>query len=128
MSISVRWRVAVALLVLPIVAAFAPVLYAQEAAGVGAIEGTVRTQGTSRAVEGALVHVVGANIDATTNADGVYRIVNVPARAVQLRIRMIGYAPMTKSVTVGAGSTPTVDFVLSASAVHLEAGVPTRPA
>src|SRR6185295_1248866 len=92
---------------------FAPVLRAQQVAGVGTIEGTVRVMGTARPVEGAQVHVVGANIDATTTPDGAYRLTNVPARAVQLRIRMIGYAPVTKSATVTAGSTQTVDFLLS---------------
>ena len=125
MPISVRGRVA--FLLLAVVPTFAVVLRAQEA-GVGTIEGTVRVMGTSRPVEGAQVHVVGVNIDATTNGDGVYRIVNVPARAVQLRIRMIGYAPVTKSATVTAGSTQTVDFLLSASAVQLEAVVTTGTA
>src|SRR5262245_42457828 len=100
MLTSVRCRVAVALLVLPAVAALAPALGAQEAAGVGTIEGSVRVQGTSRPVEGAQVHVVGANIDATSGADGTYRISNVPARAVQVRIRMIGFAAVTHDVTV----------------------------
>jgi len=109
-------------------AAFAPALRAQDAAGVGTVEGRVRTQGTSRPVEGAQVHVVGLNIEATTNSDGVYRITNVPARAVQLRIRMLGYASLTHDVTVRAGSTQTVDFLLSASAVQLEAIVTTGTA
>ncbi|HJQ21116.1 MAG TPA: SusC/RagA family TonB-linked outer membrane protein [Gemmatimonadaceae bacterium] len=109
-------------------AALAPVLRAQDAAGVGTIEGHVRAQGTSRPVEGAQVHVVGANMDATTNADGVYRIANVPARDVQLRIRMLGFASVTRNVTVQAGSTQTVDFTLSASAVQLEAIVTTGTA
>jgi len=125
MPISVRFRVTS--LLIAVMPAFA-VLQAQEAAGVGTVEGTVRTMGTTRPVEGAQVHVVGANIDATTNADGSYRIANVPARAVQLRIRMIGYAPVTKSVTVAPGSTQTVDFLLSASAVQLEAIVTTGTA
>lgn len=125
MPISVRCRVA--FLLLPVMP-FAALLRAQEAAGVGTIQGTVRVMGTSRPVEGAQVHVVGANIDATTTSDGVYRILNVPARAVQLRIRIIGYAPVTKTATVTAGSTQTVDFILSSSAVQLEAIVTTGTA
>ena len=46
-------------------------LAAQEAAGVGTIEGTVREQATNRPVELAQVHVVGKNIGASTNRDGV---------------------------------------------------------
>jgi TonB-dependent starch-binding outer membrane protein SusC len=103
-------------------------LAAQEAAGVGTIEGTVREQGTSRAVEAAQVHVVGKNIGATTNRDGFYRITNVPAGPVELRIRMVGFAPSVRTLTLAAGSTQTVNFTLSASAVQLEAIVTTGTA
>jgi TonB-linked SusC/RagA family outer membrane protein len=100
----------------------------QQASGVGTVEGTVTEQGTGRPVEAAQVHVVGANIGAVTNRDGVYRIANVPARAVELRIRMVGYTPTTKNVTVQAGGTQTVDFVLAQSAVQLQAVVTTGTA
>jgi TonB-linked SusC/RagA family outer membrane protein len=103
-------------------------LAAQEAAGVGTIEGTVREQGTSRAVEAAQVHVVGKNIGATTNRDGFYRITNVPAGPVELRIRMVGFSPSVRTLTLTAGSTQTVNFTLSASAVQLEAIVTTGTA
>jgi TonB-linked SusC/RagA family outer membrane protein len=103
-------------------------LAAQEAAGVGTIEGTVREQTTNRPVELAQVHVVGKNIGASTNRDGVYRITNVPVGPVELRIRMVGFSPTSRTVTVTAGGTQTVNFTLSASAVQLEAIVTTGTA
>jgi len=103
-------------------------LAAQEAAGVGTIEGTVREQTTGRPVELAQVHVVGKNIGAATNRDGVYRIPNVPAGPVELRIRMVGFSPTSKLVTVAAGGTQTVNFALAPSAVQLEAIVTTGTA
>ncbi len=53
----------------------------------------MREQTTGRPVEVAQVHVVGKNIGASTNRDGVYRITNVPAGPVELRIRMVGFSP-----------------------------------
>jgi TonB-linked SusC/RagA family outer membrane protein len=103
-------------------------LVAQEAAGVGTIEGTVREQATNRPVELAQVHIVGKNIGATSNRDGAYRITNVPAGPVEVRIRMVGFSPTSKTVTVTAGGTQTLNFALSASAVQLEAIVTTGPA
>jgi len=100
----------------------------QEAAGVGTIEGTVREQTTIRPVELAQVHVVGKNIGASTNRDGVYRITNVPVGSVELRIRMVGFTPTSKTITVTAGGTQTLDFTLAPSAVQLEAIVTTGTA
>ena len=49
-------------------------LSAQQAVGVGMIEGTVREAGTGRPLEGVQVGVTGANIGAATNGRGTYRI------------------------------------------------------
>lgn len=105
-----------------------PRLAAQEAAGVATIEGTVREQSTNRPVELAQVHVVGKNIGASSNRDGFYRITNVPAGQVELRIRMVGFSPTSRTVTVTAGGTETVNFTLSPTAVQLEAIVTTGTA
>jgi TonB-linked SusC/RagA family outer membrane protein len=103
-------------------------LAAQEAAGVGTIEGTVREQTTGRPVELAQVHVVGKNIGATSNRDGAYRITNVPVGPVELRIGMVGFTPSSRTSTVAAGGTLKVDFALAPSAVQLEAIVTTGTA
>ena len=103
-------------------------LAAQDAAGVGTIEGTVVEQTTGRPVELAQVHVVGKNIGAATNRDGVYRITNVPVGPVELRIRMVGFTPTSRTVTVTAGTTQKVNFSLAPSAVQLEAIVTTGTA
>jgi TonB-dependent starch-binding outer membrane protein SusC len=107
---------------------FSAQLAGQQAAGVGTIEGTVRDQATSRPVEQAQVHVVGKNIGANSNRDGFYRITNVPAGPVELRIRMVGFSPAVRTVTVTAGGDHTVNFTLLASAVQLEAIVTTGTA
>ena len=103
-------------------------LAAQQAAGVGTIEGTVREQTTNRPIESAQVHIVGKNIGASTNRDGFYRISNVPSGPVEVRIRMVGFSPISRNVTVAAGGTQTVNLTLAPSAVQLEAIVTTGTA
>ncbi|MFN8665685.1 MAG: SusC/RagA family TonB-linked outer membrane protein [Gemmatimonadaceae bacterium] len=96
--------------------------------GVGTIEGTVTDAGTGRAVEGAQVGSTTAGIGATTNAQGKYRLTNVPARSIELRVRMVGYTPATKTVNVTAGGSVTADFAISQSALQLQAVVTTGTA
>src|SRR5215213_2578043 len=88
---------------LAITMAVAPALFGQQATGVGTIEGTIREAGTGRPLEGVQVGVANANIGATTNGRGQYRIQNVPARTVELRIRFVGFTPTNRSVIVTAG-------------------------
>lgn len=108
-------------------AAIALPVGAQQAA-VGTIEGTVREANTNRVVEGAQVGVVGAAIGAVANRNGFYRITNVPARAVELTVRMVGYAPLRKTVTVTAGQVAVADFSLQQTALQLQAVVTTGTA
>ncbi|MCC6931365.1 MAG: SusC/RagA family TonB-linked outer membrane protein [Gemmatimonadaceae bacterium] len=96
--------------------------------GVGTIEGTVTDAGTGRPIEGAQVGSTTAGIGAVTNGLGKYRLTNVPARSIELRVRMVGYTPATKTVTVTAGGTATADFAISQSALQLQAVVTTGTA
>ena len=104
-------------------------LYAQAGAGVGTIEGTVTDAGTGRPVEGAQVGLTTAGIGGTTNSQGRYRLQNVPAgRAFDVRVRMVGYSPSTRAVSVNAGQTVTADFAIAQSALQLQAVVTTGTA
>ena len=105
--------------------ALPPTLFAQQATGVGTIEGTIREAGTGRPLEGVQVGVTGANIGAATNGRGQYRITNVPARTVELRIRLVGFTPSNRTVVVTAGQIKTADFEISQSVLQLEAVVTT---
>lgn len=110
---------------LAITMALPPALFGQQATGVGTIEGTIREAGTGRPLEGVQVGVTGANIGATTNGRGQYRITNVPARTVELRIRFVGFTPSNRTVVVTAGQIKTADFDISQSVLQLEAVVTT---
>ena len=110
MSRFVWWRKASAIALVAGLSVSAPPLLAQ--GGVGTIEGTVTDAGTGRPIEGAQVGST-TGIGALTNNAGRYRLTNVPAGPFQLRVRMVGYTPATKAVTVTAGGTATADFAIS---------------
>jgi TonB-linked SusC/RagA family outer membrane protein len=108
-----------------ILSASVPPVFAQQAAGVGTVEGTVRENGTNRPVEGAQVTIVGTTLGTYSNNLGVYRIQNVPARPAEVRARFVGFAPAVRPVTVEAGQTVTVNFDLAQSALQLDQVVTT---
>src|SRR5437763_6350879 len=93
-------------------------LPAQTATGVR--EGRTIESGTDRPLVRASVRIAGTTLGNTTSDGGVYRINGVPARQVQLSVRLIGYAPITKTLVVSAGQTATADFTLQVSALQLE--------
>lgn len=91
----------------------------------GSVEGRVTDAATQLPVVGAQVVVVGTNRVVTTGPDGRYRIDGLPLGPVQLRIRHLGFAQLSRSVTVAAGDPAVADFALSPTPVSLEAVVVT---
>src|SRR5438552_963946 len=86
----------------------------------GVVEGRVLESGSNRPLVGASVLIAGTTLGASTSDGGVYRINGVPARQVQLRVRLIGYAPGSRTIVVTAGQTTTADFSLPVSPLQLE--------
>jgi TonB-linked SusC/RagA family outer membrane protein len=80
----------------------------------------VTETGSGRPLAGAQVFVAGTTIGSVTNDRGEYRITGAPARQVELRVRLIGYSPINKSVVVTAGQTVTLDIQVGVSALQLE--------
>jgi len=91
----------------------------------GNIEGTITDAGTGRTLAGAQVFVAGTQLGGPTNESGVYRIAGVPARQVEIRVRLIGYAPASRTLVVTAGQTERADIKLQVSALQLEQVVVT---
>lgn len=83
----------------------------------GAIRGRVVDDATQQPVAGATVAV--RNRSALTDTDGSYFLSDVPAGTHTLQTRMIGYGPMTRSVTLAGGDTLVVDLALTRQAVGL---------
>lgn len=94
----------------------------------GAITGQVIDQTSKRGIPGVTVQVEGTRLAAITNDDGRYRIPSVPAGAVTLVARRIGYAPQRRAVTVAETGDVTSDFVLQPSATSLDEVIVTGTA
>ncbi|MGQ0702202.1 MAG: TonB-dependent receptor domain-containing protein [Gemmatimonadales bacterium] len=87
----------------------------------GRIVGTVVAAEGGVPLAGARVVVVGTTLIATTRVDGRFRLDEVPAGSVTLRVAMIGFAPKTVTgVSVIPGDVTTQDVTLSAQAAQLE--------
>ncbi len=84
----------------------------------GTLTGTVSDK--NEALPSATVQVVGTNLGTSADADGNFKIGNVPAGERKLEIRLIGYKPTTKKVTVIAGETVDASVTLQESNVNLD--------
>ncbi|TVP48494.1 MAG: SusC/RagA family TonB-linked outer membrane protein [Gemmatimonadales bacterium] len=88
--------------------------------GQGVLTGTVTEAGTLRPLTSAQVFVVGTTVGALTNSRGQFTIPNVPAGEVQLRAELLGFAGVSRTVTVATGESVTVDFQLRQTTLALE--------
>jgi TonB-dependent starch-binding outer membrane protein SusC len=90
-----------------------------EAQAVGTIAGQV-TGTNGQPLVGATVAVTGTTRGARTSADGRYTITAVPAGSRTVRASFAGYTEATRTTTVAAGQTATVNIQLSQQALQLE--------
>src|SRR6476661_2859641 len=80
----------------------------------GEITGTVRDSASGQPLPGAQILVPGTRIGTTVNVMGQYTLRNVPAGRTTVRAQRLGYALAERTVTVAAGATTTLDFLVSA--------------
>lgn len=83
----------------------------------GTISGHVTDGETARPVVGATISV-GSRTTAS-RADGGYLLTGVPAGTDSLRVRMIGFAPLSQEFTLAAGELLELNLTLSAQAISL---------
>ncbi|HEY2852747.1 MAG TPA: SusC/RagA family TonB-linked outer membrane protein [Gemmatimonadaceae bacterium] len=95
---------------------------------VGIVSGVVTDSATHTPLSEVTVQVEGTTLATGTSVDGRYRIVGIPAGTVVLRVRRIGYASVTRRITIIDGQSITADFALTASAVELGGVVVTGTA
>jgi hypothetical protein len=91
----------------------------------GTIRGRVTEEGTDRPIQHTQIGIVGSTAGAVSDGDGRYQIAGVTPGQVTVRVVRIGYAGQSKTVTVAAGQTATVDFVLASVAMKLNPIVTT---
>ena len=94
------------------------------AQGTGTIRGRVTDALTGRAVDGVQVFIAGTELGTLTNADGRYQF-SVRAGPLELHTRRVGYASLTRRVTVTPGEATDADFELRQAALALDAVVVT---
>ena len=100
-----------------VLASSGAVLRAQTTTGV--IEGSVTDAGSGRRLPNAQLAVTGARVGTVSNDAGTFRITGASAGPTTVSVHLIGYSPTSKSVSVTAGQTTHVEFVMSQSAVTL---------
>lgn len=114
-----------------------PALVALVAAAIGTSPGASQTTGTitgevttrSRApLSEVQVFLVGQQLGSLSGGNGRYLIRNVPSGTYQIRAVRIGYEAVTQSVTVVAGQSAAVNFVLNEQALGLDEIVVTGTA
>ena len=91
-----------------------------EAQQTGSVTGTVTDAASLRPVSDARVFIVGTAVQAFTDVEGSYRLSEVPAGEVEMRLERLGYAPVDSTLQVAAGQTSAVDFSLLVSALALD--------
>ncbi|HEY7235207.1 MAG TPA: SusC/RagA family TonB-linked outer membrane protein [Gemmatimonadaceae bacterium] len=86
----------------------------------GTITGRVIDRSTQQPVVGATIRVVGTTRGAQSGDQGTYRITGVPVGAVQVQALRIGYASITRPLTIAAAGSETLDFTLDPAATTLD--------
>ncbi|HEX7048882.1 MAG TPA: SusC/RagA family TonB-linked outer membrane protein [Longimicrobiales bacterium] len=90
------------------------------AQGTGRISGQVVEATTQRPLAGAQVFIAGTQIGSLTDASGRYLLLGVPAGEVVVRVQLIGYSSVDRTVTVPSGGAATANFELGLSAISLD--------
>ena len=86
----------------------------------GAVVGRVTDKTSGAPISAAQIVIAGTSRGTTSGSDGRYRIPNLPAGVVQVRVLRLGFQPDARAVTMADGVTDTVDFALTASVVTLD--------
>ncbi len=89
----------------------------------GTVTGTV-TDSLGAPLANARVSI-GTSIAAGTNPAGRYTLGAVPAGAHSVRVRLLGYTVQTRTITVTAGQTTTLNVALNRAPVELERVIAT---
>ena len=86
-------------------------LHAQSTAAI--VEGRVKNSANGNYLNNARVVVEGSTVETFTNSDGEFRLTNVPAGALRLKVSYAGMDSKSAAVTVTAGTTAHQDFDLA---------------
>ncbi|WP_299701254.1 TonB-dependent receptor [uncultured Pontibacter sp.] len=86
----------------------------------GVITGTVRDRNTQEALIGVSVQLVGTQLGTVSDAQGTYRLENIPLGSYTLQGSYIGYQPQSKfNINVTSGNAQIINFELVPSTSQL---------
>jgi iron complex outermembrane receptor protein len=86
-------------------------------AGSGRVSGTITSQSTSNALQGATVSVNGTSRSVLTDSSGRYTLFDVPAGSVEITAAYSGFLDRTERIEVAAGQTLELNLDLRSSDV-----------
>ncbi len=93
--------------------------------GTGTIQGQVTEVVSGRALPGAQLSIVGTSRSVAAAAQGRYTLTGVPSGQVTVRVQLIGFEALERTVSVATGQTVTLDFELGTRALAMDALVVT---
>ena len=86
----------------------------------GAIEGQVTDAESGESLPGASVLVTELERGSATDADGNYRIENIPAGTYNISVTFVGYQTFRQTVEVSSGATTTLNIEMEVGAIGLD--------
>ena len=92
----------------------------QPGAPTGTVTGRIVEAGSQRPLSDVQVSVVGTQRGGISNDQGDYRIAGLTLGPITLRVQRIGYAPVTQSIVLGAGTSAPTNFVMSPTAIQID--------
>jgi iron complex outermembrane recepter protein len=87
------------------------------AADTGIVKGKITDKTDGEGVVGASVVIAGTTLGSATDLNGNFTIRAVPAKQQKISVSIVGYAPASQVVTVGAGQTAVANFSLGQTTV-----------
>ena len=89
------------------------------AAQTGSVQGLVLDGASRRPLTDAQVHIVDSGIGLLTNSAGRFMLLGVPVGEQVVRVRLIGYGEVDRTVTVTDGGVVSVEIEMTATAISL---------
>jgi hypothetical protein len=94
---------------------------APQSEGTGTVVGLVTIKDANVALPYSVISIERLKREQFTNERGLFRLADLPAGSVRLRVRHVGYSPADVDVTVRAGEIDTIRVALTRIAVRLTA-------
>jgi len=87
-------------------------LRAQDTTARGTVSGVVRDSSGGR-IGGAEISIAGTGLRAHTNAQGQFRLTNVPAGTVTVGVRRLGFLPTLANIVIGPNEAASVAIIVT---------------